>query len=42
MAREVLNDEGLTFKDSKGQPKIHPLCAVERDARAAALASFNN
>jgi hypothetical protein len=40
LAREVLAKEGMTFKDGKGKPKIHPLCTVERDARAAALAAF--
>jgi hypothetical protein len=40
LAREELDRDGMTFTDSKGQPKIHPLCAVERDARAAALNAF--
>src|SRR5262245_3965988 len=40
LARETLGKEGMTFKDGKGRPKIHPLCTVERDARAAALAAF--
>jgi hypothetical protein len=40
LARETLAKEGMTFKDAKGRPKIHPLCTVERDARAAALSAF--
>jgi hypothetical protein len=25
-ARETIDREGMTFKDGKGKPKIHPLC----------------
>jgi hypothetical protein len=40
LAREAISKEGMTFKDSKGHLKPHPLLVVERDARAAALAAF--
>src|SRR4051794_32695066 len=39
-AREVIDKDGMTFRDSKGQPRNHPLLFVERDARAAALSAF--
>src|SRR5215211_3584357 len=39
-AREQIDKDGLTFVDKHGQPRVHPLLAVERDARAAALAAF--
>ncbi len=34
-AREILLKEGLTFLDSKGSPRAHPACAIERDSRIA-------
>jgi P27 family predicted phage terminase small subunit len=34
-AREMLAKEGLTFLDSKGSPRAHPACAIERDSRIA-------
>lgn len=34
-AREVIGEEGMTIVGRDGQPKAHPLCSVERDARAA-------
>jgi Phage terminase, small subunit len=40
LAREAINRDGVSYKDRFGQPKPHPLCSVERDARAAALAAF--
>jgi Phage terminase, small subunit len=40
LAREQIEREGMTFLDTKNQPKMHPCCAVERDARHAALAAF--
>jgi hypothetical protein len=39
-ARQAIDKEGVSFKDRWGQPKPHPLCNVERDARAAALSAF--
>lgn len=40
LAREQIAAEGMTFRDSKGSPKPHPLLAVERDARSAAVAAL--
>jgi P27 family predicted phage terminase small subunit len=34
-AREILLKDGLTFLDSKGSPRAHPACAIERDSRIA-------
>ena len=39
-ARRRLDDEGLTFLDRLEQIKPSPLCNIERDARAAAMAAF--
>src|SRR5262245_60917470 len=39
-AREAIAKEGVSYTDRFGQPKRHPLCDVERDARAAALSAF--
>jgi len=36
-AREVIDAAGMTVTDKFGQVKVHPLCSVERDARAAWL-----
>jgi P27 family predicted phage terminase small subunit len=36
-ARQLLAKEGLTFVDSKGMIRAHPLCAVERDNRISYL-----
>ena len=35
MARRTLEAEGLSVKDRFGVPRVHPLCAVARDAEAA-------
>ena len=40
LAREGIAKSGMTYIDGKGQPKPNPLCAVERDSRAAGLAAF--
>ena len=34
-ARKILSTEGLSVKDRFGVPRVHPLCAVARDAEAA-------
>ena len=34
-ARQILNDEGLTFKTRYGEVRPHPAVAIERDARLA-------
>ena len=39
-AREAIARDGMTFRDSKGNPRPHPLLAVERDARAAAVSAL--
>jgi hypothetical protein len=36
-AREIIDAEGLTVFDQRGQPKPHPLLATERDSRGAFL-----
>ena len=33
-AQKILKIDGMKVKDRFGQDKIHPLCSVERDARA--------
>ena len=33
-AQRISKADGMKVKDRFGQDKIHPLCAVERDARA--------
>ena len=33
-ARKILKLEGLVSKDRWGQPRVHPLTVVERDARS--------
>jgi hypothetical protein len=35
--REIINDEGMIVGSASGQGKLHPLLAVERDARQAWL-----
>jgi hypothetical protein len=40
LAREQIAREGMTFPDSKGKPKMHPLLVVERDSSHGALAAF--
>ena len=39
-ARAVFDREGVTTTDSRGRPKTHPACAVERDSRAGMLAAL--
>jgi phage terminase small subunit len=39
-ARETIDREGVSFRDRWGQIKANPVCAIERDARAAALSAF--
>jgi P27 family predicted phage terminase small subunit len=39
-ARETVQREGMTVVGRDGQAKVHPLLAVERDARAAWLAAI--
>lgn len=39
-AQAAIKTEGSTVKDRFGQLKAHPLCAVERDARAQMLAAL--
>jgi Phage terminase, small subunit len=39
-ARETVDRDGMVFLDAREKPKQHPLLAVERDARAGALAAF--
>jgi P27 family predicted phage terminase small subunit len=39
-AREAIAKAGMTFTDSKGNPRPHPLLAVERDSRAAVVSAL--
>lgn len=39
-AQKVIERDGLTVMDRWGQVKAHPLCSVERDARAQFLAAL--
>ena len=39
-ARTQIEADGLTFRDSKGHLRPHPLLPVERDARAACIAAL--
>ena len=39
-ARQAIDAQGMTFSDKFGQPKPHPLLAIERDSRAAFLAGL--
>jgi P27 family predicted phage terminase small subunit len=39
-ARELVEREGMTVVGRDGQTKVHPLLAVERDARQAWLAGI--
>ena len=39
-AREAIGREGMTVIGRDGQLRVHPLAAVERDARAAFLAGI--
>jgi hypothetical protein len=39
-AREQIAIDGMMFRDSKGNPRPHPLLAVERDARAATVSAL--
>src|SRR5215207_2967028 len=34
-AREILADEGVCFRDDRGNVRAHPAVAIERDARLA-------
>jgi len=38
--REIVAREGMTVVGRDGQAKVHPLLAVERDARQSFLAAF--
>jgi P27 family predicted phage terminase small subunit len=39
-AREEIAKAGMTFTDSKGNPRQHPLLVIERDSRAAMVAAI--
>jgi P27 family predicted phage terminase small subunit len=39
-AREAISREGMTVEGRDGQAKVHPLLAVERDARQAWLSGI--
>jgi P27 family predicted phage terminase small subunit len=39
-ARETIDREGMSFKTSHGQTRVHPLLTVERDARSAFITSM--
>ena len=39
-ARELIDEEGMVFLDRFQQKKCHPLCSVERDARAQFLSAL--
>jgi len=39
-AQDIIDKEGLTFKDRFGQVKAHPLCSVVRDARSQKMAAL--
>jgi P27 family predicted phage terminase small subunit len=39
-ARRRIDREGALIHDRFGQPKPHPLCAVERDARAQMIGAL--
>jgi P27 family predicted phage terminase small subunit len=39
-AREEIAADGMTWRDSKGGLRPHPLLATERDARAASVAAL--
>jgi P27 family predicted phage terminase small subunit len=39
-AREEIARAGMTFVDSKGHPRPHPLLVVERDSRAACVSAL--
>lgn len=39
-ARKILDRDGLTIRDKFNQVKVHPLCAVARDAEAAFRAAL--
>lgn len=41
-ARAQIEAEGMTFRDSKGNLRPHPLLPVERDARAACVAALRH
>lgn len=41
-ARAQIEREGMTFRDSKGNLRPHPLLPVERDARAACVAALRH
>lgn len=33
-AQKIIKTEGMTNSDRFGQPRLHPACTIERDARA--------
>jgi P27 family predicted phage terminase small subunit len=39
-AREEIAQAGMTFVDSKGNPRPHPLLTIERDSRAACVSAL--
>jgi P27 family predicted phage terminase small subunit len=39
-AREMVQNEGSTYKDDRGNLKAHPMIAVERSAEASFLSAF--
>jgi P27 family predicted phage terminase small subunit len=39
-AREIISRDGMTVEGRDGQAKVHPLLAVERDARQAWVAGI--
>lgn len=41
-AREILAREGMAITDRFNQPKPHPMCGVERDARASLLQALKS
>ena len=39
-ARDAIDKDGATLPDRFGQVRAHPMCAVERDARAQMIAAL--
>ena len=36
-AQRLISENGITYKDRYGQPKLNPACTVERDTRSQML-----